>query len=200
MSFWESELGDVTGNADDAFAKSFKQIPNDTMALAKIESFVNDENKETGFKCLLVNWLLTDGDFKGQKVKQKIKVFGGEPQYDKDPAKTRHRALNMLKLMYQLFKIKPGHAGPPTDQDLASFANKVAGIKIKETEPNANGNQFNYVGEIHSSVGFKSETGTSLVITHTNPPVTHTNQAPRDSAFDRQNNAVPQDMEDDIPF
>jgi len=44
MSFWDSELGDVTGNATDAFAKSFTQIPHGTLALARIESFANAED------------------------------------------------------------------------------------------------------------------------------------------------------------
>lgn len=201
--FWSSDLGEITGNAEDAFAKSFKQIPDGTMALAKIESFVNDENKESGFKCLQVNWLLTDGDFKGQKVKQKIKVFGGEPQFDRDPAKTKHRALNMLKLMYQLFKMKPSHAGAPTDQDLALFSGKVAGIKIRETEPNAQGNQYNWVSEIHDAKGFKCETGISVIVTHA-----HSSEQQSmgfgssvDSAFSRNSpasNAV--DTLDDVPF
>ena len=95
MSFWQSDLGEVTGSEDDAFAKSFKQIPDNTLALAKIDSFVNAEYQDN--KYLSIDWQLMDGDFKGQKVNQKIKVFGDSR--DKDPAKTRHRALNMLKLI-----------------------------------------------------------------------------------------------------
>jgi hypothetical protein len=166
--FWTSEIGEVTGNPADAFAKSFKQIPDGTMALAKIEAFVNSENKDTGFKCLVIEWLLTDGDFKGQKVQQKVKVFGGD-KFDKDPVKTRHRALNMLKLLHQLFAIKLKHSNAPTDQDLASFVGKCAGVKIRETEPNAEGRQYNWVSEVHDTKGFKCETGISVVVTHKNP-------------------------------
>ena len=72
--FWTSELGEVTGSAADAFAKSFTQIPDGTMALAKIEAFINAEYQ--GNKYLSIDWLLTDGDFKGQKVNQKLKVYG----------------------------------------------------------------------------------------------------------------------------
>lgn len=163
MSFWESELGDITGKSEDAFAKQFTQIPDGTKALAKIESFTNQKHKDSGFQYLNIEWALQDGDFRGQKVQQKLKVYGGD-QYDKDPAKTRHRALNMLKLLYQLFKIKPKDGNAPTDQDLASFSGKIAGLKIRETEVNDKGRQYNWVAEVHASQGFKSETGTGLAI------------------------------------
>ncbi len=195
MSFWESELGEVTGSAADAFAKSFTQIPDGTMALAKIESFTTAEYN--GNKYLSISWVLTDGDFKGAKVEQKLKVYG-DPMA-KDSAKARHRALNMLKLIYQLYNTKPKHAGDPTDQDLAVFVGKAAGIKIRETEPNDQGRQYNWVAEIHETKGFKCETGTSVVVTHTN--VQHT-QGPIDSAFSR-NSAYAQDpgpTDEDIPF
>lgn len=198
MSFWESELGEVTGKAEDAFTKDmFKTIPDGTMALAKIESFINVDYE--GFKYLNIEWLLTDGDFKGFKVQQKLKVFGGDKN-DKDPAKTRHKALNMLKLLYQLFNIKPKHANPPTDQDLASFTGKQAGLKIRETEPNEKGKQYNWISEVHKADGFKCETGISVVVTHINKQANHYDQGPIDSAFYRNNNAQNGQYEDDIPF
>ena len=193
MSFWQSDLGEVTGSEDDAFAKSFKQIPDNTLALAKIDSFTNAEYQDN--KYLSIDWQLMDGDFKGQKVNQKIKVFGDSR--DKDPAKTRHRALNMLKLIYQLFNYAPRHGNPPTDQELVHFNNKIAGIKIRETEPNAEGKQYNWVSEVHKTQGFKSETGIKLVVTHTNN--WSSNQGPVDSAFSR-NAGIPETIEDDIPF
>lgn len=190
MSFWESELGDVTGKAEDAFAKQFSQIPDGTKALAKVESFTNQSHKESGFKYLNIEWVLQDGDFKGQKVQQKLKVFGGD-QYDKDPAKTRHRALNMLKLLYELFNIKPKHSNPPSDQDLAFFVGKIAGIKIRETAPNDKGKQYNWVAEVHPSQGFKCETGEGLpVIAHT-VISTHSSYQPASSAVHDLN---------DVPF
>lgn len=198
-AFWKSDLGDITGKAEDAFAKQFKRIPENTKALAKINSFVNAEIKDSGFKFLNIEWVLIDGDFKGQKVQQKLKVFGGD-MYDKDPLKTRHKALNMLMLIYQLFNVKPKHGNPPTDQDLAVFIGKEAGLLIRETEPNAEGKQYNWVGEVHSSKGFKSETGTSIVVTHKNPAQSFNGQEPIDSAFNRYNERNPAPMEDDIPF
>jgi hypothetical protein len=194
MSFWESELGAVTGNAADAFAKTFTHIPDGTMALAKIESFVNAEYQ--GNKYLSIDWVLTDGDFKGQKVNQKLKVYG-DPMA-KDSAKARHRALNMLKLIYQLYEVKPKHAGDPTDEDLSIFLGKTAGLKIRETEPNQDGKQYNWVSEVHDAKGFKCETGVNLVVTHTNKQF---GNEPMDSAFSRQNSLpVGLSMDDDIPF
>lgn len=163
MNFWESELGDVTGKAEDAFSKQFTKIPDGTKALAKIESFTNQVYKDSGFAYLNIEWALQDGDFRGQKVQQKLKVYGGD-QYDKDPMKTRHRALNMFKLLYQLFNIKPKDGTPPTDQDLAMFVGKIAGIKIRETDINDKGKSYNWVAEVHASTGFKGETGAGLPI------------------------------------
>lgn len=191
MSFWESEVGTVTGNAEDAFTKSFKQIPDGTMALAKIESFGNAEYN--GNKFLIIKWELVDGDFKGSKVEQKLKVFG-DPMA-KDSAKARHRALNMLKLLYQLYNLKPKHSEEPTDQDLAVFNGKIAGIKIRETEPNDQGRQYNWVAEVHESKGFKCETGISLVVIHT-----AAHSVP--SAFSRNSSSSTDSMlfADDVPF
>lgn len=181
MSFWDSELGEVTGKSEDAFAKQFTQIPDGTKALAKIENFTNQEYKDSGTKYLNIQWILQDGDFRGQKVQQKLKV------YDSD-SKTRHRALNMLKLLYQLFNIKPKHTNPPTDQDLAAFGGKIAGIKIRETDVNEKGKQYNWVGEVHPSKDFKGETGTGLAV------VARTSVS--SGAF---NHDVPDNLED-VPF
>lgn len=196
MSFWESKLGEVTGNAQDAFAKEFVRIPNNTLALAKINSLVNRDNN--GFKFLEIEWLLTEGNHKGKKVTQKIKCIDLEPQ-EKDPEKqerTRHRSLNMLKLIFQLFNVKPKHSGIPTDMDLAVFENKIAGIKIRETEPNKEGKQYNWVSEVHPSTGFKSEEGvplpTAQVISQ------KTNDGHLDSAFSRNQNKELE--ETDVPF
>lgn len=195
--FWESELGEITGSAADAFAKFKTQIPDGTMALARIESFVNDEYE--GNKFLKIEWVLTDGDFKGATIDQKLKVYG-DPLAN-DPAKARHRALNMLKLIYQLYKCKPKHSGPPTDQDLSIFIGKVAGLKIRETEPNKEtGRQYNWIAEIHDQQGFKCETGVHVVVTHS--VAQPMGQGPIDSAFSRNAQSAPADavMDDDVPF
>ncbi len=187
--FWYSDLGEISGKPEDAFAKSFTHIPDGTMALARIESFINAEYENN--KYLSIDWLLIDGDFKGNKVNQKLKVNGGGP-IDKDPAKTRHRALNMLKLIYQLFNISPKHNNAPSDEDLAVFLHKTAGIKIRETEPNKEGKQYNWVSEVHNAQGFKSETGVRIEVVHTRDNL--------DTAFSRNPKAKEDDLEDDIPF
>jgi len=189
--FWESDLGEVTGKPEDAFAKSFTHIPDNTMALARVESFTNLEYN--GNRYLSLDWILTDGDFKGQKVNQKLKVYG-DPQ-SKDSNKVRHRALNMLKLMYQLYGLKPKHPGEPADSDLSVFIGKLAGIRIRETEPNQEGKQYNWVSEIHDAKGFKCETGIKLIVTHTN--VAHNNDL-FDSALSRNKNTELDGS--DIPF
>ncbi len=184
-AFWESGLGEITGSIEDAFAKTFKQIPDGTLALAKIDSFVNAEYQ--GSKYLSIDWQLTDGDFKGQKVNQKLKVFGED--------KVRHRALNMLKLIYLLYKVQPMHSNPPTDQDLYIFVGKHAGIKIRETEPNDEGKQYNWVSEVHAAAGFKCETGVKLIVTHKNiMPDTY------ETALNRNANRTYGHATEDIPF
>jgi hypothetical protein len=183
MSFWKSEIGEITGNENEAFSKSFKTIPDSTKASAKIASLTNQEYQ--GRKYLQVDWELMDGDFRGRKVSQKLKVF------DED-AKAKHRALNMLKLMYDLFSLKPKNNEPPTDADLLVFCGKKAGIKIQETDPNEEGKQYNWVSEVHKQEGFIAETGIKQIIAH---------HATIDSAFEREHqrqlNKTPLD---DIPF
>lgn len=183
MSFWTSEIGEVTGAMEDAFAKTFKQIPDNTKATARIDSFINVSYN--GMSYINIDWILVDGDFKDQKVGQKIKVIDDNP-------KTRHRALNMLKLIYEMFNIKPKHSNAPSDEDLSVFKGKVAGIVIRETEPNDEGKQYNWVSEVHPSQGFKSETGVKLTVTHS--------RSSTESAFTRNPAGVDESLVDDVPF
>ncbi len=154
QEFWVSDLGTLTGTADDAFAKTFRQIPDNTMALAKIEAITNEEFK--GNKHLKIDWLITDGEFKGQHVFQKLHVFDAD-------SKKRHRSLNMLMLLYKMFELSPKSKDAPTNQDLAVFNGRVAGIKIQETEPNDEGKTYNWVSEIWPAKDFKCETGHTVV-------------------------------------
>ena len=62
MSFWNSELGALSGKAEDAFTRVFSVIPDGTMAIAKIKSF---HHKDDIFE---IDWELTAGDYKGQHV------------------------------------------------------------------------------------------------------------------------------------
>lgn len=197
--FWKSDLGEVSGSPEDAFAKMFTHIPDNTCAIARISAFLNKEHN--GFQYLEIEWMLTEGDYKGQKVNQKIKCINADSR-DKDPAKTRHRALNMLKLIYQLFNIKPKHTNIPTDQDLAMFLGKTAGIKIRETEPNDEGKQYNWVSEVHASQGFKCETGVALVVT-TVKQHSNVDSAGREQSALERNKQHLQDLDmldEEIPF
>ncbi len=189
MSFWDSDLGALTGNAEDAFSKSFGLIPDGTTALARILSFKNDSFG--GDKTFKIEWLLLEGDFKGQHTFQKIKAFDQEP-------KVRHKALNMMVLLFKLFGVnKPSSGLPPTDDELMAFVNKSAGIKIMETKPNDEGKVYNFVGEVHPSEGFKSVTGESRVVaTRT---VKHDD--PLESALTRQRRLQDdKKLDDDIPW
>ncbi len=196
MSFWESDLGSITGNADDAFLKDFTIIPDGTMALARISRFykVEDEKK----KYLAIDWVLVDGDFKGRQVTQKIKVFDND-------AKARYRALNMLKLIYMMFKVKPQTPSEPSEQELASFVNKVAGLKIREwsieKEDGSGLIEGNFVSEVHQSAGFTCETGVKVMVSHVNKQQNLFHESAVESAFSRNSNlGDPGPGLDDLPF
>ena len=96
-----------------------------------------------------------------------------------------------MKLMYQLFNLNPKHANAPTDHDLAVFTGKIAGIKVRETEPNDQGRQYNWVAEIHDSKGFKCETGIKKEVVHTKSAV--------ETAFSRNTVNMTDGLED-LPF
>ena len=185
--FWVSELGELSGTAEAAFIKSFSLIPDGTMALAKIKEFKNDSFGSDKF--YKIEWVLMDGDFKGQHVFQKIKTYDEKP-------KIKHQALNMMMLIYKMFDVKPRDANPPTDHDLRAFYDKIAGIKIQETKPNDEGKQYNYVSEIHPQDGFKSVTGSRKIVS---PVVSHIPGNPLDTAFSRNPKVTDFDS-DDLPF
>lgn|SRR3990167_52072 len=185
MSFWQSEVGELLGTPDAAFTKTFKNIPDGTMALGKILSFKKeiDQHKKEFYN---IEWLLTDGDFKGQHVFQKIHAF------DKDSNK-RHRSLNMLMLIYKMYNISPKDNNPPDDQELMQFINKFAGIKIQEwSMEKTDGSGMatgNWVSEVHPASGFKCETGIKAEVVHTRSNV--------DSAFSRNEKDI---LNEDLPF
>ena len=191
MSFWHSELGDLTGTAESAFTKSFDLIPDGTMALSKIKEFKNDSFG--GDKFYKIEWVVIEGDFKGQHVFQKIKTYDPKPT-------TRHTALNMMMLIFKMFGISPQSGNPPSDQELRVFCDKIAGIKVQETKPNDEGKQYNYVSEVHPAAGFVSVTGhrkiVSAVVTHAH------GHGPLDSALTRnaRKSTVDEFDSEDIPF
>ena len=181
LEFWKSELGELSGKAEDAFTRIFSIIPNNTTAVAKIESFKIKDGVFT------IDWCLTQGDFKGQHVFQKIKALDAD-------ANRRHKALNMLKYLYGLFQVQPKHTGAPTDEDLGAFVGKFGGIKIQEwSMPKNDGSgtmEGNFVSEVHSAANFKCETGVKNEVVHN----------PLETAFSRNNSSQSSLLTDDLPF
>ena len=196
MGFWSSELGELSGKAEDAFTRIFKTIPDNTMAVAKIERFSNVEKGSNQYyekgsnQYYEIDWLLSDGEFRGQHVFQKIHAFDPEP-------KKRHRALNMMKLLFTMFHVKPKSDGAPTDDDLRVFSGKYAGIKIQEwSMEKKDGSgimEGNHVSEVHPAQGFKCETGVKL-------EVVHNIQHGVDSALTRNPRGAMDVLDGDIPF
>lgn len=192
--FWKSGSGQLlTGNAEDAFLREFSLIPNNSCAIAKIATFANviKDNKFTGQvdKFINITWRILEGEFKNQEVTQKIKPFSGTNE-------AVDRALNMLKLIMTLCNFSPSHSSAPTDDDLKKMVGKTCGIKIREfAMPKNDGSglfEGNFVSEVHDAVGFKSETGIKMQITHRAPD--HL-----DSAY-RRNPPKSDTIEDEIPF
>ena len=117
---------------------------------------------------------------------QKIRAFDSDP-------KKRHKALNMMKYLFNLYQLALSHGNEPTDDDLKVFVGKHAGIKIQEwSMPKNDGPGFmegNFVSEVHTAANFQCVTGVKAEVVHNN----------LETAFSR--NAQPKDViEDDIPF
>lgn len=188
MSFWSSNLGALSGLAEDAFTKTFKVIPDNTTAGAKIERFRQRDHK--GNKYYEVDWVLTDGEFKGLHVFQKIHAFDADE-------KKKHKALNMMMYLYKLYNLSPKSNNPPTDDELKVFIGKYAGLRIQEwSAPKEDGSGMmsgNFISEVHSYEGFKSETGVKLEVVH-NPG------NPLETAFNRNPRVSNDPLNDDIPF
>jgi hypothetical protein len=187
MSFWQSELGELTGAPQDSFSRGFSLIPDGTQAIAKIISFKNDEYQ--GKKKIKIEWELVEGEFSSRHVFQTLWVY-------EENSKSRHISLNMLVLIFKLFNINPKNNEPPTDDDLEMFVGKIAGVKINESKPNKNGNQYNNVIEVHPAAGFEVKTGKSLPLGHYRDDSALTRHAHTKSGPSQMN-----DFDDsDIPF
>ncbi len=182
MSTWTSDLGPLSGLAEDAFTRTFKTIPDNTMATAKIAKFQQKEHK--GSKHYEVDWEITGGEFKGSHVFQKIHAFDADQ-------KKKHRSLNMLKYIFTLFNATPKSMNLPDDTELRQFIGKYAGLKIQEwSMPKEDGSglmEGNFISEVHPVEGFTCVTGVKMEVTHS-----------RETAFSRNQK---QDLLDsDLPF
>ncbi len=200
MSFWSSRIEgqEITGKPEDCFLPEFESIPNGSTAPAQIKSFkimskkiIKDgiEKDEDYYEII---WKITCGDFKGREVSQKIKAFD-----EKDSI--AQRALNMLKLLYNLLDHKPSHSNVPTDDDHRVLIGKVLGIKIGEWQmPYKDKPGFmtgNNVTEIYKAdSNFKTETGIKKEL----PTVTlSASSSSLESAFSRNPKLG---VVDDIPW
>jgi len=198
MSFYIHNGEKVTGNENDAFTKSFMQIPEGTKAIARINKFevISKEASQYGDaqKYIQLTYKLLDGDFKGREVQQKIKCFDGKDDQIK-------RAKNMLVLIMKLCNFTPTHTDEPTTAELSKMCSNIAGIMIGEWSMVKNDNsgimEGNFVREVHVSNGFECETGIKA-------ETPHITQSSPDSAFSR-NKALNEDKTDllfgdDVPF
>ena len=187
--FWDSELGDISGKPEDAYTRTFAIVPDGTMALAKIVKC--EVINKNDFHYINIQWELAAGDFKGQHIFQRIKCFDNNP-------KVRHKALNMLKLIYTMFHVKPSHAGAPENKDLAVFAGKHAGLKIQEwSMPKQDGSMGhgNFVSEVWDSKDFVSVTGKHKDFA----PIAPKHYGVK-SALTRNSAVGMHELNDDIPF
>jgi hypothetical protein len=176
MSFWQSQSGTpIDGSVENSFAYVKKIIPDNTSAIVSIKEVVlkniqGDEFYQAIYKII-------DGEFKGFEVRHNIKCF------DKDKKK-RDREVNMLLRLYKLCKKNYPTEHAPSDEELLQLKGAIIGIKIQEWF--FNGNEGNWVSEIHPSEGFVSEAGKKAV-------------HDLSSAFSR-NEVRTSGIADDVPF
>lgn len=191
--FWALGTGKpITGEAQDAFLKSFPLIPENTIAQAKIFSFklIEKENQyeHRNDKFYEIIFKLIDGDFKNNEVALKIKPFEGKPE-------SIDRHLNMMKLIMKLCNFKPTHSNIFVDADLLPMINKLVSVKIVQWDSVTKEGKLiegNRVSEVYAPGSVATETGVLHVVAQ---PVTHA----VDSALQRNNQAM--DVPDDsIPF
>ena len=187
MSFWHSEVGPISGAPEDAYTKPMADnIPDGTMALARIESVLNDNYQ--GTRTIKIEWIITSDPFKNRHVFQKLKVYDPEP-------KVRHKALNLLKLCFDMFHVKQLSAdGEPTDQDLAQMVHRHAGIKIQEwhmVKGDGSMGSGNWISEIHSTQNFVPVVGK-----HKDVPLV----PPKHYGASTTKNAPAEFIDSDLPF
>lgn len=171
MSFFAQEALEQakTGSFD---SNSFEVIPDNTKALAIISAAEWREANEYGAKHISLTWEIVEGEFKGRKVFQKIKLF------ETDKAKAL-KAQKMLIAIDTNCKGAIVNAGvEPTQQGLQSLLHSPMYIMIKEYE--MNGNKGNWICAV--SERKKAQQQTQQVAQQT------------------QNQEPPMDFDDDIPF
>lgn len=143
MSFWNSELGEISGTAEHAFKTAYALIPRGTMHLARIDEFSKQQFASDVYYS--ITWTITSGEYMNRKVFQKVRVFDENPQ-------RRHRALNMMKFIYMLFGIKPESNQEPGQHELNKFVSKHAVIMVDQWQLEVNGEkkEGNFVSAIYN--------------------------------------------------
>lgn len=171
MSFFSPEALQTNGNYN---GNEFEVIPDNTNALAVITNAEWREANEYNGKHISLTWDIVEGEFKGRKVFQKIKLF------ESDKAKAL-KAQKMLIAIDANCKGAIAQAGvEPTVQGLASLLHSPMYIMIKEYEMNGNkGNWICAVSERKHGAQQAQQTQTSAPVTGQEPPM---------------------DFDDDIPF
>jgi len=162
-SFWETALGFADGKEDNAFTKDFGIIPDGTKAFARIEDFSITDKPANDYKeaqrFYEIKWGITQGDFVGRNVFQKIKCFDADE-------KIRFKALNMLRLILNLANVAPS-AGAPDTAFLKQLVGRVMGIKIKEwswVKDDGGMLEGNFISEVHLSSGFEPMVGKKMEV------------------------------------
>ena len=177
MSFWQSNMGSITGNPEDAFTRGFTNIPDGTKLKAKIQSFEIVDGQYNRY--LEVTWKVIGTKFDGQLVRQKIKCWD-------DDENKRFKALNMFMWLHSLFNLQAADREPHRG-DLMRFLNKIAGLKVQLTKPTEEGKRYNWVSEVHKAEGFEEHVPAPEV----EEVVTVKPQTPP---------TAPSDPYDDVPF
>ena len=151
MSFFSQEAlnGVKSGSFD---ANSFETIPDNTKALAIISSAEWREANEYNGKHISLTWDIVEGEFKGRKVFQKIKLF----ETDKTKALKAQKMLIAIDANCKGAIVAAGVE--PTQQGLQSLLHSPMYILIKEYE--MNGSKGNWICAVSARTATPTPTPT----------------------------------------
>jgi hypothetical protein len=191
MSFWQSPIAGskITGKPEDSFMSESRRIPNGTRALAMIKKFEYVDRFDPHY--FQITWKLVDGEFKNAEVKQNIKAF-----HEND--NSRFKALNMLKLIFDLAGFVPSHGETPTGDDLSHMINKIMGINILEWK--LEDKDGNWVNEVHDAKGFQCETGIYKTFDEVETRSKSIEYSPKSALQEHKASKQVEMIDDDIPF
>ncbi len=161
MSFFAQEaLNEVKSGSYDS--NSFETIPDNTKALAIISAAEWREANEYGAKHISLTWEIVEGEFKGRKVFQKIKLF----ETDKAKALKAQKMLIAIDANCKGAIVKAGVE--PTQQGLQSLLHSPMYIMIKEYE--MNGNKGNWICAVSARTATPTPTPTEPVLNTADSP------------------------------